>query len=81
MKSIYLLALVMFAGLALLFYSSYHLVDAVQQNAGHSAPKGGITPQPELRPYVFASYTGITLFIIGGVGGLIAAFRAIAHRF
>jgi hypothetical protein len=85
MKSVYLLALVMFLGIGLMFYSSYHLAGAIRQapdkGPGSAGNKGSLSGNSDVQLYVLASYTGLTLFVIGGAGGLIVAFRAIAHRF
>lgn len=87
MKSLYLLAAIMFAGLLMMTVSSYKVVSLVKANAAESSPAAGQgkapapATNPNILPYVTLSYLGLTLFIVGAVGAIIAAFRAMTHRF
>lgn len=87
MKLLYLLATVMFAGLFLMAVSSYKVMSVVKESAPAApvAPSAGksssVTVSPDALPYVTLSYLGLALFLIGAVGAILAAFRAMTHRF
>lgn len=86
MKSLlYFLILAMFLGLGLMIWSSYKAITVAQQNdiiPAH-APGGPIpaVSNPEVSRYVSLSYFGLTLFIVGAVGGIFAVVKVMVRRF
>ena len=86
MKLLYILAAVMFAGLIMMTVSSYKVMSVVKENPPvSSSPVHGSTPaapvNPDVLPYVTLSYLGLAFFLIGAVGAIFAAFKAMTHRF
>ena len=87
MKLLYLLAAVMFAGLVMMSVSSYKVMSVVKESTPASqAPPAPGHSQPDavnsyVLPYVTLSYVGLTCFIVGAVGAIFAAFKAMTHRF
>jgi hypothetical protein len=87
MKSfLYLMAVLMFGGLALMVWSSYKAVAVLQDSELPSPPvPAGQAPvrisNPEIPRYVSFSYVGLGMFLIGAVGGIIAAVRVMVHRY
>lgn len=87
MKSLYLLAAIMFTGLLMMTVSSYKVISVVKDSPEAASPAGahGKSPapavNPDVLPYVTLSYVGLTLFLVGAVGAIIAAFRAMTNRF
>jgi hypothetical protein len=84
MKGIYLLAIVMFLGLFIMFYSQYRVMDIVGQRnvPGHKTeyPALGVT-DPEIMPYITGSFVGLAMFVIGAVGGIIVVVKTFTRRF
>ncbi|MCI0416456.1 hypothetical protein L0222_27095 [bacterium] len=92
MKGVYLLALMMFFGLLLMFYSSYRVVNILEERnisvPSNPASKGQKTvvptiliTDPEIGPYITGSFVGAALFIVGAIGGLIAVVKTFTRRF
>lgn len=87
MKSfLYFMAVLMFSGLALVIWSSYKAVTVLQDTEVQSPPvPAGHTPvrisNPEIPRYVSFSYVGLGMFLIGAVGGIIAAVRVMVYRY
>jgi hypothetical protein len=84
MKGIYVLAIVMFLGLFIMFYSQYRAMDIV----GHrnvTAQKAEYpslgAADPEVMPYITGSFVGLALFVIGAVGGIIVVVKTFTRRF
>lgn len=90
MKGIYLLAIMMFLGLFVMFYSQYRVMNIVGQR-NVTAPSGANTPKgeypslgvadPEIMPYITGSFVGLALFVIGAVGGVIVVVKTFTRRF
>jgi hypothetical protein len=90
MKGIYVLAIIMFLGLCLMFYSQYRVMNIVEQR-NVTIPKDANSPKsefpslgvmdPEIMPYITGSFVGLGLFVIGAVGGLIVAIKTFTRRF
>jgi hypothetical protein len=88
MKSaLYFLSLMMFLGLGVMIWSSYKAVTVVQesggqlQNAGQGNANGSHISNPEVSRYVTVSYVGLGMFLLGALGGIIAAVKVMVHRF
>lgn len=85
--ALYFLSLMMFLGLGVMIWSSYKAIDVVQENGAQiqpSAPGSNgapRTPNPEVSRYMTLSYVGLTMFLVGAVGGIIAAVKVMVHRF
>jgi hypothetical protein len=79
MKVLYILVALMLVGAFLMFVSSYQIFSKMQE------VKLGFTDALEakaiLRPYVVASYLGLTFFIVGGLGALIMIITTFGRRF
>lgn len=88
MKGIYILAIVMFLGLIIMFYSQYRVMDIVgQRNVSTGVnphkteyPALGVA-DPEIMPYLTGSFVGLALFVIGAVGGIIVVVKTFTRRF
>jgi hypothetical protein len=90
MKGIYILAILMFFGLILMFYSQYQVMNIVGERnikapAGAKSPKNDLPPvmitDPDVMPYITGSFVGLALFVVGAVGGLIVAIKTFTRRF
>jgi hypothetical protein len=90
MKGIYVLAFMMFLGLVITIYSSYRMMNIVEERKfavpGGVQSKNPETPpimitDPELQPYLTGSFFGMALFFVGAIGGLIAIVKAFTRRF
>lgn len=80
------MALLMFGGLTLVIWSSYKAVNVLQGDEMQSSPApAGQAPvrvaNPELPRYVSFSYVGLGMFLVGAVGGILAAVKVMMHRF
>ena len=76
----------MFAGLVMMTVSSYKVMSVVKESAPASPSRGPVNSpansvNQDVLPYVTLSYLGLALFIIGAVGAIFAAFKAMTHRF
>jgi hypothetical protein len=90
MKGVYILAIIMFLGLFVMFYSQYRVMNIVGQRnvtapAGENSPKReypsiGIA-DPEVMPYITGSFVGLALFVVGAVGGVIVVVKTFTRRF
>ena len=84
MKGVYFLAIIMFLGLFIMFYSQYRVMDIVGQRNVHAQkseyPSLGVA-DPEIMPYVTGSFVGLALFVIGAVGGIIVVVKQFTRRF
>jgi hypothetical protein len=78
----------MILGLGMIIWSSYKALVVAQENTDsqQSRPGGKAAQSPAVRNpavsrYVMVSYVGLTLFIVGAVGAIFAAFRVMTRRF
>lgn len=90
MKGVYILAIIMFLGLFVMFYSQYRVMNIVGQRnvtapAGANSPKSGYPSlgiaDPEVMPYITGSFVGLALFVVGAVGGVIVVVKTFTRRF
>ncbi len=90
MRGVYILAIIMFLGLFVMFYSQYRVMNIVEQR-NVTAPSGSKSPKseypslgiadPEVMPYLTSSFVGLALFVIGAVGGVIVVVKTFTRRF
>jgi hypothetical protein len=79
MKVLYILVALMLIGAFVMFISSYQIFTKMQEvKLGYT---DALEAKALLRPYVFASYLGLTGFIVGGLGALVMIITTFGRRF
>lgn len=79
MKVLYILVGLMLLGAFLMFVSSYQIFN--KMNEVKLGYMDALEAKALLRPYVGASYLGLTCFIVGGLGSLILVITTFGRRF
>jgi hypothetical protein len=90
MKGIYLLGFMMFFGIVIMIYSSYRMMNVLEERKlttpSNSQVESSTNPSvlitdPDVQPYLTGSFAGLVLFIVGAIGGIIVIVKAFTRRF
>ena len=82
MKPLYLLGAMMLIGVLLIGVSSFKLFNQYEViQRAHLSKSQAQALKLQLQPYVMAGYLGMTLFVVGGAGSLVALLLTINRRF
>lgn len=82
MKPLYILGALMLIGVLLIGISSFKLFS--KYDSFHGAKLNKYEAQAlkvQLQPYVIAGYLGMTLFVVGGAGSVVALLLTVNRRF
>jgi hypothetical protein len=94
MKIVYILATLMFLGIFIVLVCSLKILNDMNSSQrvypGSTAWRFRQQPQrqqqktpvkPSTLPYVIGTYLGLTFFVVGGIGSIIAVFQVGMRRF
>jgi len=81
-KPVYVLGAIMLIGILLIGISSFKLFSKYDRLNGATLTKSEAQIlKVQLQPYVIAGYLGMTLFVVGGAGSLVALLLTVNRRF
>jgi len=81
-KPLYVLGAMMLIGVLLIGVSSFKLFSTYERFHGAKMTKSQArVVKVQLQPYVIAGYLGITFFVVGSAGSLVALLLTVNRRF
>lgn len=77
MRALYVYGVMMVAGVLLMMFCSYQILDVLDAAKSHG---GQIAEQPGVQSYVTISYIGVGLFLLGALGAIVMVLRVMNRK-